>query len=178
MSQSYGMLFVTLACLTLLGVSCGSPGKSLGQDHGERVVGVRVLAASDGTDIQVNQTAGLQIVDVQCSRGIGRAEFRIPPGARAGEVVFRLHLRGLEGLTVVHNGFRYRASVGSHGDAVVQELREDMEPLEDLDRIPITVIARSGAAPRIPLDGWFDIGLPQSCTGDCSVVLEWVDFYR
>jgi hypothetical protein len=142
------------------------------------VVGIRLLAANAGTDIDFKRTAESQIVDIMCPKGMGWAEFALPEGAQPDKIEFRLHLQGLEGCSLVYNKSKVLASVSSRGEFAIREWREDRKPLAEADRIRISLISASGSPPRIPLDGWFEIRLPQSCPDDCSLSLKWVDFYR
>lgn len=167
-----------IAGLSLFVSSCALHRESAALPPETRVVDMRLLKASAGTDVLFKHTVELQIVEIRRPRGIGQAEFTLPAGIRPDKTVFRLHLRGLEGLSVAHGGSSVQVSVSSHGDLAIREWREDELPLAEKDRIPVSPVSASGDAPCIPLDGWFDIGLPASCTGDCVVSLSWVDFYR
>jgi hypothetical protein len=170
MTKSHAMLLSAMAGLSLFVSSCALP-------H-SRVADLLLLGANAGTEVRFQKTSELQIADIHCPRGIGRAEFALPAGTEPDKIVFRLHLKGLEGCSVMHDGSKVQASVSSHGDLAIREWREDGKPVAEKDRIPISIISSSGSPPRIPLDGWIEIRLPQSCKGNCSVGLEWVDFYR
>jgi hypothetical protein len=139
---------------------------------------LRLVAAKPGTEVEFQVISRAQVVDIHCPNGIGWAEIAIPAGAKVNPILVRLHLRGLEGFSFEHGVCRMQVSVSSHGDMTIHQLREDVEPLATKDRLAVSLVSASGGPPRIPLDGWFEIRLPESCQGHSPVRLSWVDFYR
>ena len=135
-------------------------------------------SAKSGTEVHFEQSNGVWVVDVRCQQGIGWAKFTLSPAANPDNVMFRLHLRGLEWACFDHDGVETQLSVSSHGDLTVREWYEDGRPIAPKDRIPILPVTSSGGQPCIPLDGWFEIRLPATSAGNCFVRLNWVDFYR
>lgn len=139
---------------------------------------LQLVAANPGTEVEFQVISRAQVVDIRCPSGIGWAEMAISAGAKVNPILVRLHLRGLEGFSFEHGVSRVQISVSSHGDMTIHQWREDGELLATNGQLGVSIVSTSGAPPRIPLDGWFEISLPESCQDHSLLRLSWVDFYR
>jgi len=136
------------------------------------------ITAGAGTEVAVCGEHGDVVLDIRCRGGIGWTEVPIPAGLPPARIRVRLHLRGLEQLRCVSGGNNVQASVSSHGDLMLHQWKESGVVPGPEDQLGIVPVAASGAAPRIPLEGWFEVTLPKSCHGPGTFRLDWVDFYR
>lgn len=137
-----------------------------------------LAAAREGTEVKIAESDSWSVVDIRCPRGIGWAEFTTPAGQHPRGVLIRLHLRGLEDCVIERGGRKVQLSVSSHGDLTIDQRLEDGQPVPAEERIAVLVVPATGTAPRILLDGWFELRIPAWPTGYGRLRLSWVDFYR
>ena len=137
---------------------------------------VTATGASDAVTVRVDQGAPA-VVHVHDARGIGGLTLTAASTVTTPTHV-RLYLAGLEGVEI-----RFADVVitgrGSQSGQVESAVHVDAGRA---DEPTITAHAADGADARaVPLvDGYFEINLPAAYfnTGDQSVTLTWVDFYR
>lgn len=127
--------------------------------------GNRILLATE------NNTARIEVFS---ESGIGNADLNIPNSTYPDQVTLRLHLQGMEELTIRHVAGTHSVSISSIGDntinqSVTDQLGERVLAANAPERLTVTAA-----------DGYIDVALPQSFinaqTRDFSI--RWVDFYR
>ncbi len=141
---------------------------------------------------------GRAVIDVTSATGIGG--LTATADAWPAEVVVRLHLRGLEGLTIRYGHVIITSGVSSTGDPVALTLSvvdeegnvQSASPSYDIYYPDIRAVTPDGAAevgplaagerPAFPLPegSAFEITLPPHFHLDehPSFTIQWVDFYR
>ena len=124
------------------------------------------------------------VVEVHSPRGIGKAKVQLPVAPSEG-VMLRLHLRGLESLTVRQGDTRVRLEVPSRAGAAPTQTvaRRDGSSgiLREGDPLWMAVRIAGTDATHPPLPaGWFEVQLPRALLASAggSYELEWVDFHR
>jgi hypothetical protein len=124
------------------------------------------------------------MVDVHSERGIGKAKLDLPTPPRGG-VTLRLHLRGLEALTVRQAETRVRIEVPSRAGAAPSQTaaRRDgaMTIVREGDPLWSSVRIAESRSSHPPLDGgWFEVELPRAllARGPATYELDWIDFHR
>ncbi|MBP7591735.1 MAG: hypothetical protein KBA85_09030 [Chloroflexi bacterium] len=166
--------------LVVISVSCGSAAKSNVQS------GYEITTGSSTDQVTVTPAAGEVVFDIASETGIGRAEISLPGGQWPDRVELRLHLRGLESLTVTYGEVVVRTAVPSSSfdliDQTVQVAGQP-SPSKAADTLyEMYVDAYSAKGPvSIPLEnGYFILRLPEDfLVGDhTSFTVEWIDFYR
>ncbi len=127
-------------------------------------------------------------VDITSESGIGGAQLWFDAGVEPTGLTLRLHLHGLEGLTLATGGYVVQASVaagGEHvvsqtvtreGDAATQILRPGDPEWSEIHA------GYDGTSPRTvgALPDYFDVELAHAMlpVGGDTLRVEWVDFYR
>ena len=143
----------------------------------------RVATQKKDDRIEVTATAERACFDIRCPSGIGGATITRTGDRWPATVVLRLHLRGLESITIAGGNVTLGASVASHGDHTrrVYRLESDKElPVEKGDPYWTEITLRSTDG-RVPLkDGSFEIVLPSALFlgQPKSLTFRWIDFYR
>jgi hypothetical protein len=104
------------------------------------------------------------------------------------ELILRVHLRGLESLTLSSGDVKLAASVLSHGDNQrLLHLWKDGKEGSQLEKnsrywMDIQTLDANGKAIKDLPDkgGWFEMKIPKAMLTDQSktITLEWIDFYR
>ena len=139
-----------------------------------------------GDSVHLSESDGMLVVDITSVRGIGRALVTLNPTAPPSAILLRLHLQGLEQLTVDNGEQRLEIAVASsppHGVTQSAVGGEGTQLLHEGDALwaTVTLTAGDGRAPAIPLqDGSIDVRLPAGLVNakHSELALAWVDFYR
>lgn len=127
------------------------------------------------------------VAHIYSESGVGEAELRFAGGAIPPHFTLRLHLSGLEALTLRCDGAEVRASVQSYGDYTVRQtiVGSDGQAgpalLSNDDAwVPITPAygEQAGADSHRPV--YFDVKLPAAFTdAGCKLLrVDWIDYYR
>ena len=145
-----------------------------------------VVATGAGDSVHLSESDGMLVVDITSVRGIGRALVTLNPTALPPAILLRLHLRGLEQLTVDNGEQRLEIAVASsppHGVTQSAVGGEGTQLLHEGDalRATVTITAGDGRAPA-----GSRTSMEPSCNGIAGLVdakhselaLAWVDFYR
>jgi len=126
------------------------------------------------------------VFDIFSPSGIGRAEISQSDGRWPERIELRLHLRGLESLTVTYGDVVVQTAVSSTGDHTIRqtvELPRQTAPVPAQDtpyETTLDIVAVTGQA-SIPLeDGYFALRLPLDFHegAHTSFAVDWIDFYR
>ncbi len=129
---------------------------------------------------------GQVVFDITSKTGIGRAEITRADGQWPDQVEIRLHVRGLESLTVTYGGVAVHTAVPSSGDKIYDQtvqLPDKPSPAKALDsryEMPLIVVDADGQT-DIPLDdGYFALRLPLDFHEGAFTTfsVDWIDFYR
>lgn len=157
---------------------------------GDAVLSIRLTGADkSGDSIVASIKGGRTVVDVHSTSGIGRAEISPVDGRWRKPLILRLHLHGLESMSVNNGKFVIDTSVLSHPP--YKQLCEFFpdggrkgSSLEEVSpfwiRLQIENINQPGRR-VIPLEnGHFEVVLPDALfDGDPNTVfLQWIDFFR
>jgi hypothetical protein len=145
-----------------------------------------VVSTGAGDSVNLLGSDAMLVADISSERGIGVASLALNPAALPEALLLRLHLHGLEQLTVDNGAQRLEIAVASSAPhAVTQTLTgaEGSQPLQEGDDLwaAVTLATEDGSAPVIPLqDGYFDVLLPAGLVdaGHANLEVAWVDFYR
>lgn len=141
---------------------------------------VAYLPVSIGTEIKVVETRSGPRLDLWDPSGIGEAMFWIMDLDSATDLSIRLHLRGLEELTIVFGEHIFRAGVSSYGERTVQEalLSTDDTETELTAGSPYWAQITPGEVVN-GMPAHFDVALPPALFEDDGLFrLRWIDFYR
>ena len=121
------------------------------------------------------------IVDVVSPFGISNATITRKEPKWPDSMILRLHLGGLEGLSVVSGTQTLSASAQSHGEFTrrVQWTSDHVEPLDP-------GLLKAFTADGQPTDklpgkgGWFELTIPAGMLSpaDSKLEIHWIDFYR
>lgn len=151
---------------------------------------ISARADKPDTQIAVDANPGHAIVQITSPSGIGRADFSITSGPVPKQVVFQLHLKGLEQFTL---SYAQTTVTGSLSSSQGNEIRESVQlpasesgseqPLsaDSAYWMDIQVVAAEGAASTIPLEsGYIEITAPRdlAATDQRSFSITWIDFFR
>ena len=147
----------------------------------------RLVASSEGDRVTVRCRNGTCFVNAHSAHGIGSARLVLPGKAEAGAIIFRLHLKGLEQLTLSFRDLTVGISVASHGVRAIQQsiarrtvgAERAPTPLGPSDPEWSDVARR----PRRGVESGarrFDIWLAEALRTQEPFVCatEWIDFYR
>jgi len=157
--------------LSFLLISCG--GASAGAQPEEPGFIVITKNTDDQVDIQYEN--GVALIDIQSPTGIGSATFELESGTMPGNMLLRLHLRGLEGFRLKSAQDQISASVSS-GDA--GEMNSQ------------TILSSGTESPLLPgnplwmdiqrEEGYFEVTVSQEFIQNAGKMfeIEWIDFYR
>ena len=152
-------------------MSCG--GASAGAQPEEPGFIVITKNTDDQVDIQYEN--GVALIDIQSPTGIGSATFELESGDMPGNMLLRLHLRGLEGFRLESAQDQISASVSS-GDA--GEMNSQ------------TILSSGTESPLLPgnplwmdiqrEEGYFEVTVSQEFIQNAGKMfeIEWIDFYR
>jgi hypothetical protein len=136
-------------------------------------------------DVVVSEENGTAIFDVTSPSGIGSARVTRTSGAMPKNILFRLHLQGLEHFSFAFEDEVIEVSIPSGGEQTPMVLNQNAGPssANPLDASsPLWMPAKIVSAnPEIPLkDSYFEIQAPRAFleSDASSFALEWIDFYR
>jgi hypothetical protein len=177
---------IAIAAWTALVCGCAAERDALPASVFIRLTGAnlandRVTASTQGRDI---------VLDVHSGSGIGKAEISVKNKEWHDPLVVRLHLHGLEMLSVSNGEFSIRTSVPSHPpyDSLVELVPTGagQTPLgvtaASAYWMPVRIENRIDPGRReIPLeDGYFEVRVPAVLLSDSpdTVSIEWIDFFR
>ncbi len=130
--------------------------------------------------------AGATLLSIQ-GDGIGRATVSCEAAQWPQAVILRVHLRGLESLSIANDNVELKASVLSHsGHPTLLHLWQAGKegPALAKDSPYWTDIRRLGpdgkpVAGLPPEGGWFEVDVPKAfLTNKRQLRLSWIDFYR
>jgi hypothetical protein len=154
-----------------------APANKQGQGKGvESAPAVVAEGYGEATTIEV-QAGQPMVVDVQSPRGIDRCVLKRTGDHWPEQVVLRLHLKGLESLSVAAGETSLAWAVEYAGEAGSPRIRQANVGFPGGAKI----VTRPNVAPRIPLeDGYFEIEIPARLLQQDprELRLQWVDFYR
>lgn len=173
-------VFLLLTGLVVLSVGCGTAVSPT-----ETPPAYQITSTKPADQITITPGDGVVVFDVFSESGIGRAEMRLTDGRWPDQVDIRLHLRGLESLTLAYGAVVVQTAVSSSGDhAISQTVQTAGQPPAATEgtpyAMPLTVAGGDGPI-VIPLkEGYFAMQLPPDFTaGDYTAfTLNWIDFYR
>ena len=161
----------------LANAAARAPANTQGQGRGAEPKSA-VVAEGYGEATKIEIQAGQPtVVDIQSPRGIDRCVLKRTGDHWPEQVVLRLHLKGLESLSVAAGETSLAWAVEYAGEAGSPRIRTENIGYEGAAKI----VTRSKVAPRIPLeDGYFDIEIPARLLQQDprELRLQWVDFYR
>lgn len=167
--------------LSFLLVSCA--GLPAGAGPGEPVFLVTTKNRDEQVDIRHEN--GAAFIDIHSPTGIGSAKFELESGAMPGEIVVRLHLKGLEEVRLVSAEDSLSASVSSSDSSRLNQ--KIISPGSEMPLLPghplwMEIEIVSGQPEKkIPLEeGYFEIRLPKEFIRKAgrSFEIAWIDFYR
>ena len=175
----FGAILLGLGALAML-AGC-RPVQPAGSD-----VTASVVTTGAGDSVNLLGIDDMLVAEISSERGIGSASLALNPAAPPETILLRLHLHGLEQLTVDNGAQRLAIAVASSAPhAVTQTLTgaEGSQTLQEGDEMwaAVTLVTDDGSAPAIPLqDGSFDVLLPAGLVDaeHASLDVAWVDFYR
>ncbi len=178
--RKFGAALLGLGALAML-AGCRPVQPGAGND-----MTVSVVTAGAGDSVNLLGSDDMLVADITSERGIGSALLALNPAALPEALLLRLHLHGLEQLTVDNGAQRLEIAVASSAPhAVTQTLigAEGSQPLQEGDEMwaAVALMTEDGSAPAIPLqDGSFDVLLPTGLVDaeHASLDVAWVDFYR
>ena len=141
---------------------------------------IAYMPLSTDATIASAQADGEVRIDILSESGIGEAMFWVMDTEGADDVTLRLHLRGLEGLTITSGVQTIRAGVSSHGDGAVYEASIGADGSETLIEPGSALWAE--ITPSALVDGmpeYFDIASPPDVLESNGMFrVAWVDFFR
>jgi hypothetical protein len=124
------------------------------------------------------------IVDVRSESGIGRATLERTGPAWPESLILRLHLQGLESLSLASDSIQLEWSVPSSGEPKSRATRRLLsgaeQPLDSTDPY-FAAVRLVGEARQIPLKrGYFELRIPRKLLEGSvrSLRIQWIDFYR
>jgi hypothetical protein len=143
---------------------------------------------SQGVSVTPQRRGDALVLDIRSETGIGDAQISLSDDAEYDDIILRLRLRGLEGLTFTYPGATVMVSISSHDLSVREQARAgESASLKTIAPgspywMEVGILReQAGAAAVIPLpDGSFDVSVPRDfLRGDATVfTLSWIDFYR
>ena len=147
--------------------------------------GLRIECQKPGS-LTEQTVAGASVLAIK-GDGIGRATVSCDADQWPQAVILRVHLRGLESLSIANAGVELKASVLSHGEHPTllhlwQAGKEGPALAKDSPYwIAIRRLGPDGkpVAGLPPAGGWFEVDIPKAfLTNTKQLKLSWIDFYR
>jgi len=163
-----------LILLVLADTSAAPPAAERPFDIETQKPGDKVTVALDG------ETA---LVSIRSPSGIGGATIRSPRDHWPTKVILRLHLRGLESLSVSNGTLGLKGSIASHGGYAQRLYLTKQGQVEKVKpKTEIRVLDADGKpiAGRPGEGGYFEITLPSVLLEGKpkSLTIGWIDFFR
>jgi hypothetical protein len=147
---------------------------------------IKVIAQSPDLrqgDIAIIDSGREVLLTIRSPRGIGH--MKIAPGGEKWpeSVRVRLHLKGLESLSLSDAQTTIQASISSHeGHAQSCEISDTKGPLtaDHKDWMPIELVNQKQPGKRVvPLEnGYFELSIPKRLLQSKNVEIRWIDFFR
>lgn len=175
---------ISLMWRTIICMLCAA-GAAMGETKDEAL---SVKPAREGDAVRISIKEKVATLDVTSLRGIGGATLTRKAEKWPEQIVLKMHLRGLESLTITVGKVALRASVLSHSGntRLLHVVRDGKEGprLKSGDEMWMEIKAVNAQGKEVeglpPKDGWFEMTLPAALlAGEAKVVdLHWIDFYR
>jgi DNA-binding beta-propeller fold protein YncE len=149
--------------------------------------GIKVTPRRPDDSCQITAEQGKTTLDVTSPFGISRAVMQRVDEQWAGQIVVRLHLKGLENFRAGNGRVTVQGAAGVRDGKPDVRLWKGGKDTEELPRTDplwteVRIIGGDGKpAKEVPLkDGYFEIPLPRGLFegNPTTVTLEWIDFYR
>jgi len=167
--------------LSFLLVSCaGLPANAQSE---EPVFVVTTKNRDDQVDIQYDN--GVASIDIRSSTGIGSATLELESGTMPGNMILRLHLKGLEELRLTSSQTSIEVSVSNSDPSDIHQriiaASSDTPLLPDHPLWMKVEIVSPQAEKKIPLEeGYFEVTVPKEFIQKAgnSFEIQWTDFFR
>ena len=163
-------------------MSCG--GVSAGAQPHEP--GFIVITKNPDDQVGLEYENGTSLIDIQSPTGIGSAAFELESGNMPGNMILRLHLKGLEQFRLKSAQQEISAAVAG-GDGVTLDHQTLLSSGTETPLLPghplwteIQIVSNQGEK-EIPLEeGYFEVTVPQEFIRNAGKTfeIEWIDFYR
>ena len=157
-------------------------------DKGDAPAAFDIKCRKKDDAIAVSTEGDKTTFTVTSGSGIGGATVERKVNRWPDELILRVHLRGLESLTLSSGDVKLAASVLSHGDnqrllhlwkdgKEGSQLEKDSPYWMDIQPLDAGGKANKGLPEK---GGWFEMKIPKAMlTGQPkTITLEWIDFYR
>lgn len=175
---------ISLMWRTILCMLCAA-GAARGETKDEALT---VKPAREGDAVRISVEGKVATLDVTSLRGIGGATITRKVEKWPEQIVLKVHLRGLESLTITVGKVALRASVLSHSGNtrllhVVRDGKEGprLKPGDEM-WMEIKVLDSQGKEAKglPPKEGWFEMSIPAALLAgeEKGLDLHWIDFYR
>jgi len=162
-------------------MSCA--GVPVNAQSGEPVFVVTTKNKDDQVDIQYENSVAF--IDVYSPTGIGSAILELESGTMPGNMILRLHLKGLEELRLTSSQTSIEASVSNSDPSDIHQriiaASSDSPLLPDHPMWMKIEIVTEQAEKKIPLEeGYFEITVPKEfiLKAGNSFEIQWTDFFR
>jgi hypothetical protein len=145
-----------------------------------------VAAEGEGNEITTSTQGNTLIVDVYSQSGIGSGTCEFVSGTPPQNIVFWLHLKGLEEFRLSYEGMTIIASVSSTANhEVIQSMISPESGEQPIDSdspswLVIREISDLSTSPAAPDSGYLEITPPKDFAqkGYRFFSIRWIDFYR
>jgi hypothetical protein len=177
--------FILAAVVSFI-ASAPAPADSNAVNTAASPAAFEITCKEPGTCTATNQDGRVVLV-IRGGRGIGQASVRPGPDGWPKEVLLRVHLRGLESLTLSAGESKLAASVSSQsGNERRLHLWKNGKESPPLTKdspywMEITTHDAQGRPVQgiPPAGGWFEMRLPPPlCPTTNGLTLAWINFYR
>jgi hypothetical protein len=173
--------FLPTILFSLLLVSCA--GLPAGTQPEEPVF--MVTTKNEDDQVLIQHENGTTFLDVHSSTGIGSATLELESGTMPGNMILRLHLKGLEELRLTSAQTSIAASVSNSNPADIHQriiaASSDSPLLPDHPLWMNVEIISPQAEKNIPLEeGYFEVTMPTEFIQKAgnSFEIQWTDFFR
>ena len=149
-------------------MSCG--GVSAGAQADEP--GFIVITKNPDDQVGLKYQNGTSLIDIQSPTGIGSAAFELESGTMPGNMILRLHLKGLEEFRIQSAKDQISASLSS-GEIENQTILSSGTESPLLPGHPLWMEIQPG-------EDYFEVTIPQEFIRNAGKTfeIEWIDFYR
>lgn len=148
---------------------------------------LKVVTKRADDKIEVTQNGEHTTLSVRSPSGIGSGVVSRLSSVWPERVILRLHLSGLEGLTVSHSQMKLTAEAAGTDNQKFLHITKNANQSRDrsptkLAECEIRAFGNDGRPSKVlPLkDGYFEVRLPKVLFADNpeSLTINWIDFYR
>ncbi|MFO0816461.1 MAG: hypothetical protein U1A77_00885 [Pirellulales bacterium] len=145
---------------------------------------IRIADAKRDARLMVAGDARETTIEVRSESGIGRATLELTGPAWPESLTLRLHLQGLESLSLASDSIQLEWSVPSSGEPhsrVTRRLPSGAEQTIDSTDPYFAAVRLVGEERQIPLkQGYFELRIPRKLLEGSarSLRIQWIDFYR